>query len=106
MSATQMVMVQEGELEFDEVSAIATVEKWITRYTQTWRQIATIERTINNDTEKKSSTLQFLPSQAQTRFLKKSAAFSENIKPSNIWHKSLDREIRIHLYTANEALYK
>ncbi|RIB19988.1 Alpha/Beta hydrolase protein [Gigaspora rosea] len=53
------------------------------------------------------STLQFLPSQAQTRFLEKSAALSENIKLSNkprIWHKSLDREIRIQLYAANEAL--
>ncbi|CAG8554148.1 12219_t:CDS:2, partial [Dentiscutata heterogama] len=53
------------------------------------------------------STLQFLPSQVQTRFLEKSAALSEKINQSNkprTWHKSLDREVRIQLYAANEAL--
>ncbi|CAG8706630.1 17658_t:CDS:2, partial [Dentiscutata erythropus] len=66
---------------------------------------------LNRDCDKydylPGSTLQFLPSQVQTRFLEKSAALSEKIKQSNkprTWHKSLDREVRIQLYAANEAL--
>ncbi|CAG8458170.1 23001_t:CDS:2, partial [Dentiscutata erythropus] len=53
------------------------------------------------------STLQFLPSQAQNQYLEKSAALSEKIKQSNkpkLWHKSLEREIRVQQYAANEAL--
>ncbi|RIB25295.1 Alpha/Beta hydrolase protein [Gigaspora rosea] len=53
------------------------------------------------------ATLQFLPSQAQSRFFERSAALAKKIKQSNkprIWHESLDREVRVNQYAANESL--
>ncbi|CAG8699531.1 3887_t:CDS:2, partial [Scutellospora calospora] len=51
--------------------------------------------------------LEFFPSQAQEKFIEKSAELSKKIKKSNkprIWHESLDREIRVQQYAPNEAL--